>query len=82
MYFFMSDKCAAFFNKVWPVSTLPLVSHVLDFLKQSSNGSQSLFPEISGLSQLSNEAVPDKEDSELSKRIHFVNGNHEVQRRV
>uniref|UniRef100_A0A3P9PEM3 PG-M n=1 Tax=Poecilia reticulata TaxID=8081 RepID=A0A3P9PEM3_POERE len=55
------------------------VSRVLDFLNKPSNGSHPLLPQISGLTQVSSEAVLNNEDSELlSETIRFVNGKHEV----
>ncbi|KAM4720275.1 versican core protein isoform 1-T2 [Anableps anableps] len=53
------------------------VSRVLDFLNQPSNGSQPLFPQFPGFTQISSEAG--YQDSELlSEKISFVNGKHEV----
>ncbi|XP_032426319.1 versican core protein [Xiphophorus hellerii] len=55
------------------------VSRVLDFLNKPSNGSHPLLPQISGLTQVSSEAVLNNEDSELlPDTIRFVNGKHEV----
>ncbi|XP_016519585.1 versican core protein [Poecilia formosa] len=55
------------------------VSRVLDFLNKPSNGSHPLLPQISGLTQVSSEAVLNNEDSELlPETIRFVNGKHEV----
>ncbi|PWA26473.1 hypothetical protein CCH79_00001284 [Gambusia affinis] len=55
------------------------VSRVLDFLNKPSNGSNPVFPQISGLTQVSSEAVLNNEDSELlPETIRFVNGKHEV----
>ncbi|XP_054916726.1 versican b isoform X2 [Poeciliopsis prolifica] len=55
------------------------VSRVLDFLNKPSNGSHPLFPQMSGLTQISSEAVPNNEDSDLlAETIRFLNGTHEM----